>query len=205
MDFHADLPSNSEDEKDGPHPLEFSSESSEDEDEDEDEDIELLEQLAISHIIQGGNKGGGRGKHGFPSATAFADALDSDPYYGFDIMDFDRPSLQKKPKGQRAPLQNEYMNSDSELEAQLQWAWETDRQKKKSRKMEREELRSQGLLGRNSDDADLKVKYAKGMHIEELITEIRIFLLSSKTRYAYSFKFPTGMVLTYRVVFPFHP
>ncbi|KAJ5219780.1 hypothetical protein N7468_008984 [Penicillium chermesinum] len=146
------------------------------EDSDDEEDIDLLEELAISHIMPSGRKSGA-----FPSATAFADALESDPYYGFDIMDFNRPSLQKKPKGKKAPIIENYVPSDSELEAQLQWAWQTDRQKKKLRKKEREELRSQGLLGRDANDADLKVKYAKGMDVEELMSEIRTFLLSSKT------------------------
>lgn len=183
LDARSDSSSTSEDEDEDV--LEYLEESDEEleETEDQEEDIEMLEELAISHLLHGGNKGRSVGKHGFPSASAFADALESDPYYGFDIMDFERPSLQKKPKGKNAPLIGDYMSSDSELEAQLQRAWQTDRQKKKSKKKEREIMRSQGLLGRDPGDADLKVKYAKGMHIEELISEIRTFLLSSKTRY----------------------
>lgn len=148
--------------------------------EEEDIDTELLEELAIRYSTQRTN-GSRSGNHGFASATAFADALEADPYYGLDIMDFNRPSLQKKGKGKKAPALD-LMLSDSDLEFNLQEAWQTDRKKKKAKKKEREELRSQGLLGRDSGDADLKVKYSKGMNLEELITEMRNFLLSSKTR-----------------------
>lgn len=147
--------------------------------EEEDIDTELLEELAIRYSTQRTN-GSRPGNHGFASATAFADALEADPYYGLDIMDFNRPSLQKKGKGKKAPALD-LMLSDSDLEFNLQEAWQTDRKKKKAKKKEREELRSQGLLGRDSGDTDLKVKYSKGMNLEELITEMRTFLLSSKT------------------------
>ncbi|KAJ5116501.1 hypothetical protein N7456_000849 [Penicillium angulare] len=157
------------------------SEDSEDPDELEDEmndmdDDGLLEELANSFAA--GQHGPRYGKHTFPSATAFVDALESDPYYGLDIMDFDRPSLQRRPKGKKAPLFEDLMISDSELELHLQGVWQTDRKKKSAKKQEREVLRSQGLLGRKSGDPDLKVKYAKGMNLEEFISEIRTFLLS---------------------------
>ncbi|KAJ5692068.1 hypothetical protein N7462_001491 [Penicillium macrosclerotiorum] len=149
-----------------------------DSDEEEEIDTDLLEELAVRCSTE--RKKGNRGKISFASATAFADALESDPYYGFDIMDLDRPSLHKKSKGQKHPALD-VMLSDSDLELHLQEVWQTDRNKKKTRKKEREELRSQGLLGRSPGDADLKVKYAKGMNLEELMTEFRAFLLSSKT------------------------
>ncbi|KAI9040521.1 putative R3H and G-patch domain protein [Aspergillus affinis] len=114
----------------------------------------------------------------FASATAFADALESDHYYGFDIMDFDRPSLRKKSKAKRhAP---DFDLSDPELEMELVRAWQNDREKKKTRKQKREELRSRGLLGRNKDNADLNVKYANGIGVEELRTEIHTFLLTPR-------------------------
>ncbi|KAJ5633030.1 hypothetical protein N7490_009369 [Penicillium lividum] len=157
--------------------LDSSNESDEDLDDMDDEG--LLEELATSYSA---GKKGGRGKHTFLSATAFADALDADPYYGLDIMDFDRPSLQKRPKGKKASFFEELMLSDSDTDNSdleiLQEAWETDRKKKKAKKQEREELRAKGLLGRKSADPDLKVKYAKGMNLEDLISEIRTFLLS---------------------------
>ncbi|PYH75963.1 hypothetical protein BO82DRAFT_396459 [Aspergillus uvarum CBS 121591] len=114
----------------------------------------------------------------FASANAFADALDLDPYYGFDIMDFNRPSLKKKPKGNGRGF-NAYL-PDSDLEAELLSAWQTDRAKKRSRKQQREQLRSEGLLGRQNAEPDLRVKYAKGMNNTELKMEIRLFLLSTK-------------------------
>ncbi|PYH41158.1 putative R3H and G-patch domain protein [Aspergillus saccharolyticus JOP 1030-1] len=112
------------------------------------------------------------------SATAFADALDLDPYYGFDIMDFNRPSLKKKAKGKGHAFDAAVFESD--LEAELLSAWQTDRAKKRLRKQQREKLRSEGLLGRRSGEPDLRVKYAKGMDMVELKTEIRLFLLSTK-------------------------
>ncbi|KAJ6032405.1 hypothetical protein N7540_003137 [Penicillium herquei] len=154
------------------------SDESEDDDLDDMDDEGLLEELAMSYRNQERDAGSGA----FPSATAFADAIDKDPYYGLDIMDFDRPSLQKKSKNKRAPQLQDLSLSDSDLEFYLEGIWQKDRTKKKARKQEREELRAQGLLGRKSGDAaDLAVKYDKGMNLEELISEIRTFLLSSKT------------------------
>lgn len=161
--------------------LAASDESDPDSEDEDDLDAELLEELAIEYSTQH-KKGGLGGKRSFPSASAFADALEADPYYGFDIMDFDRPSLQKKGKGKKPPALD-LMFSDSDMESHLQEVWQTDRKKKKAKKKEREELRSQGLLGRSPGDPDLKTKYSQGMNVEEVITEIRTFLLSSRTRY----------------------
>ncbi|KAL4894369.1 hypothetical protein BDV59DRAFT_18024 [Aspergillus ambiguus] len=119
----------------------------------------------------------------FASATAFTDALEMDPYYGLDIMDFDRPSLRNKKKGKHLPLG--MVLSDSDLDMELERAWKNDREKKRVKKQQRELLRSQGLLGRRSDDPDLKSKYATSMGFDDLKVEIRNFLLSSKNRYAY--------------------
>ncbi|KAK3168034.1 hypothetical protein OEA41_004480 [Lepraria neglecta] len=113
----------------------------------------------------------------FPSATVFADVLNQDPYNGFDIMDQDRPSLRKRPKGRRGKLPLEL--SDSELEQQINMAWENDRSKKKQRKQKREELRAQGLLG-NKGKPDLNAKYKEGMSMTEVKNEIKDFLMSSK-------------------------
>ncbi|KAK4694908.1 hypothetical protein P7C71_g2748, partial [Lecanoromycetidae sp. Uapishka_2] len=91
--------------------------------------------------------------------TAFTAVLDQDPYNGFDVMDHERPSLRKTPKGRRGKLPIEL--SDSELEQTLNLAWENDRSKKKVRKQEREVLRAQGLLGKNGK-LDMKAKYSEG-------------------------------------------
>lgn len=116
----------------------------------------------------------------FPSVTAFVNVLDQDPYNGFDVMDHERPSLRKKPKGRRGQLPLEL--SDSDLEQTIHAAWENDRTKKKIRKQEREELRAQGLLAKNGK-VDMKAKYRGGMTIDQVRAEIRDFLLSSTERY----------------------
>lgn len=113
----------------------------------------------------------------FPCEGSFADVLHQDPYNGFDVMDHDRPSLRKKPKGRRGQLALEL--SDSELENSIQRAWENDRSKKRSRKQEREELRAQGLLGKKGK-IDMNAKYKEGMSWEDVKKEIGTFLVSSK-------------------------
>ncbi|KAL4756169.1 putative R3H and G-patch domain protein [Aspergillus foveolatus] len=117
----------------------------------------------------------------FASATAFADALEQDPYYGLDVMDFSRSSLKKnKSKNKKFIDHPGFDGLDSELEDGLVNTWNNDRLKKKMKKREREELRAQGLLGRRRNDPDLKIKYADDINIEELKSEIRLFLLSPK-------------------------
>ncbi|KAL4814540.1 hypothetical protein BDW67DRAFT_186549 [Aspergillus spinulosporus] len=116
----------------------------------------------------------------FASATAFADALEQDPYYGLDVMDFNRSSLKKNNKNKNLLDHPGFVGLDSELEDGLINTWNNDRLKKKMKKREREELRAQGLLGRRRNDPDLKIKYADGISIEELKSEIRLFLLSPK-------------------------
>ncbi|KAL4743092.1 hypothetical protein BDV11DRAFT_142895 [Aspergillus similis] len=117
----------------------------------------------------------------FASATAFADALEQDPYYGLDVMDFGRSSLKKNKNKSKKIINHPGIDGlDSELEDGLINAWNNDRLKKKLKKREREELRAQGLLGRPRNDPDPKIKYADGINIEELKSEIRLFLLSPK-------------------------
>ncbi|EAW22015.1 putative R3H and G-patch domain protein [Aspergillus fischeri NRRL 181] len=125
------------------------------------------------------NRSKAKGNH-FASATAFADALESDPFYGFDIMDFNRPSLRNKRKGKQRAF--DMSLSDSELELQLERAWRNDREKKKTRKQKREELRAGGLLVRNANAPDLRAKYSSGFDVDDLRSEMRSFLLSSKER-----------------------
>lgn len=117
-------------------------------------------------------------KSTFASATAFTDALELDPYYGLDVMDFSRPSLSKKKYKKHAHCNFEAV--DTELENELVNAWNNDRLKKKAKKREREDLRVQGLLGRRKNDPDLKAKYVNGIDIEDLKSEIQLFLLSPK-------------------------
>jgi hypothetical protein len=104
----------------------------------------------------------------FPSATLLADALDQDPYGGFDVMDHERPSLRKKKGKKSLPFEI----SDDELRETMETVWENDRSKKKARKQEREELRVQGLLGSKS----MTNKYGEGMTIMEIGKEFESFL-----------------------------
>lgn len=113
----------------------------------------------------------------FPSASAMADALAMDPYGGFDIMDTERPSLRQKKKGRRGQLPPEL--EDEDLNDQLQRAWAADRDKKRLKKAEREELRQQGLLGRKGKGSNLKVKYQGGIGMEDVVEEIREFLMGN--------------------------
>ena len=99
-----------------------------------------------------------------------------DSYTQFDIMDHDRPSLKIKSKGRKNITG--YEVSDSELDEIMKLAWEQDRKKKGSRKQQREELRSQGLLGRKNK-LDVKAKYGEGMNIAEVKVEIQNFLIST--------------------------
>ncbi|KAI5286793.1 hypothetical protein KEM54_006505 [Ascosphaera aggregata] len=112
----------------------------------------------------------------FPSASAFVDALEQDPYDAFDVMDFDAPSLRKRNKGKK---QIEFDLSDDELAWQMKLSWENDRKKKAAKKREREELRRQGLLGSKTGKPDMSKKYSTGMTIDEVKKELRLFLLSS--------------------------
>lgn len=127
-----------------------------------------------SRLDQSRGRGARRPRGDFPSATAMADAYD-----GFDVMDFDRPSLKKKPKGRKGKLAFDL--SDSELEASMQMAYENDRIKKKQRKLEREELRAQGLLGNKNGKPDLKQKYKEGMGIHDVKEEVKRFLMGDNT------------------------
>jgi hypothetical protein len=102
-----------------------------------------------------------------------------DPYNGFDVLDFDRPSLQKKPKGKRGQLTLNI--SDEELADQVNTAWANDRAKKKERKQQREEMRAAGLLGKKSNKPDLKAKYKEGLNMDEVKVEIRTFLRTENT------------------------
>ncbi|KAG9192398.1 hypothetical protein G6011_11132 [Alternaria panax] len=120
-------------------------------------------------------RGGSNKEPTFPSASAMVAALEMDPYGGFDIMDTERPSLKPKKKGRRGQLPPEL--DDSDLNEQLQNAWANDRAKKRLKKAEREELRQQGLLGRKGKGPNLKVKYQGGIDMEDIVEELREFLL----------------------------
>jgi hypothetical protein len=146
----------------------------------EDEDEIQLSKHTFSPVMLPSRKTQAKGRSGkrsrgeFPAAGLLADAYD-----GFDVMNFDRPSLRKKPKGRKGKLVFDL--SDSELEASMQMAWDNDRIKKKERKQEREELRAQGLLGSKNGKPDLKQKYREGMGIDAVKEEIKSFLMGNNT------------------------
>ncbi|TAQ84603.1 hypothetical protein B7494_g7078 [Chlorociboria aeruginascens] len=111
--------------------------------------------------------------------NGFTTAPLSDAYAGFDIIDFDRASLQRQPKDRRG--RPAFDLSDSDLGESMQLAWASDRASKKEKKQQREELRSQGLLGRKSRKPDLKAKYKEGMSFDAVKEEIKTFLVSTNT------------------------
>ncbi|KJZ70397.1 hypothetical protein HIM_10201 [Hirsutella minnesotensis 3608] len=95
----------------------------------------------------------------------------------FDVMDWERPSLQRK-KGKGSRPWPKFTDGDSEMEQQLQVAWNNDRLKKKQRKKEREELRALGILGqKTTKPEDLQTKYPAGISTAEIAEELRTFLV----------------------------
>ena len=104
-------------------------------------------------------------------------------YAEFDPMDWERPSLrQRKKKGNKAKLNLQFANLDLETEQRLQEAWKSDRLKKAERKRDRESMRAAGLLGKNSNPDDARIKYPGGMSAEQVADELRDFLLGSDNR-----------------------
>lgn len=114
-------------------------------------------------------------------SSASARALELDLLYDLDMLGFNRKAGQKKKKAKRQ-RPTDLVLSDSELELGLEKAWQNDREKKKVRKQKREELRSQGLLGRGAKKPDLRAKYSDGMDLNDFKLEAKRFLLSSKNR-----------------------
>ncbi|KAF2481960.1 hypothetical protein BDY17DRAFT_325463 [Neohortaea acidophila] len=127
----------------------------------------------------GSRRRSGRGNDTFPDASALADTVEQYGEHGFDIMDFDRPSLRPTKKGRkgRPPPELEAL-SDDELRETMMSTWDNDRAKKRLKKAEREDLRMQGLLGSagKSGKADLSQKYPLGISTRQIHEELRIFL-----------------------------
>ena len=99
-------------------------------------------------------------------------------YGDFDVMDFERPSLRRKSKAQRAKA--DFDVSDSDIQHTLQVAWKNDRAKKKAQKQERQELRLKGLLGKGSEKRpNLKSKYPNGISLDQIGLETETFMSSS--------------------------
>ena len=122
---------------------------------------------------------GGNGSVAFPDASALADTVEQYGENGFDIMDFDRPSLRQTKGGRKGGLPPEMENiEDDGLKQNLADTWENDRSKKRLKKAEREELRAQGMLGAagRKGKADLSQKYQIGMTMTQIQDELRAFL-----------------------------
>ena len=102
----------------------------------------------------------------------------ADQYGDFDIMDFGRPSLQRKSKGRNGTAPQV---SDEELNKTIQKSWSNDRAKKKLRKNARGEARSKGLSSTNGK-ADGPNNSSGVITASQLKTELRSFLLSNHQR-----------------------
>ncbi|KAL2179409.1 uncharacterized protein P884DRAFT_219111 [Thermothelomyces heterothallicus CBS 202.75] len=117
----------------------------------------------------------GRAPREPPSATQVADAFDC-----LDLADWGYLSGRTRKRRSKQPPN--FNVSDSEIEAALKTAWQRDRERKKSRKQERETLRSQGLLGKEAGPDDLRVKYLSGMRLDDIKLELTSFLVGSAER-----------------------
>ena len=113
-----------------------------------------------------------------PSAGLDDSGLEGDDYGNFDIMDRSRPSLSRKAKNKIEKEVAAFNLSDSDLERQLADSWAADKQKKKAKKIEREELRAEGLLGLGSKKAGKAAakKRSPGISINDFEDELQNFL-----------------------------
>lgn len=114
-----------------------------------------------------------RASKGPANASQVADAFDD-----LDLADW----VQPVPRKRRSKQPPNFNVSDSELEAALRTSWSRDRERKKTRKAERESLRAEGLLGKNIDPEALRVKYLTGMKLDDVKCEITSFLVSLDER-----------------------
>ncbi|CAK1359105.1 hypothetical protein CB0940_05367 [Cercospora beticola] len=118
-------------------------------------------------------------KNNFVSASLLADTVEQYGENGFDVMDFERPSLRPRKKGRKGQLPAELeILSDEDLKETLNDQWNRDRSKKAQKKLEREELRREGLLGSSGKKgrAHLGTKYPLGMNMRNVHDELREFL-----------------------------
>lgn len=112
----------------------------------------------------------------YPSASEIAAAYDA-----FDVMDRERPSISagSKSKGKGRVVQ--LSHSESELEAQITNTWQRDRESKKLRKLQREQLRRDGLLGvkvQKTGKINMLDKYKEGTTMTKVYDEICNFMLN---------------------------
>ncbi|KAK4229293.1 hypothetical protein QBC38DRAFT_473083 [Podospora fimiseda] len=164
-----------EDEDEGSSGLSDAEEDDDDlEDDDNDMDADMDEETLARFLSKG--PGGGkntRPSNGQSSASAVADA--------FDELDLDGWIQPPRKHSSKMPPDFEMVTSDPDILAKLKTAWSRDRQRKKDKKLEREQLRAQGLLGKNSASSpdDLRVKYPLGLKLDDFKTELALFLVGS--------------------------
>jgi len=145
---------------------ETSGDSGEEDDSDSDEDVEALARMTKRQHPLGS---------GTPNTASVTEAFDE-----MDIGSWDPPQLVGRRKGRRRKEAPDFGAADSDMEKHLKSSWENDRERKKGRKLEREALRASGLLGKNANPEDLRVKYLTGMTLDEIKDELLAFLLSSE-------------------------
>jgi hypothetical protein len=109
----------------------------------------------------------------FPSATQMANAFED-----LDLMDWNRAALDTFNQAASRAKGPPHV-SDSELDEAMQMSFQKDRLKKADKKKQREALRAMGLLGKNVDPDDLRVKYPAGMSPDDLEYELEQFLVGT--------------------------
>lgn len=129
--------------------------------------------LSSSFANVGRKKRQGKYPRALVSASQAADAFDDLDHWGDHFL---------QPRKRKSKQPPNFNVSDSEIEAVLRNAWQRDRVRKKNRKMEREALRAEGLLDKNADPDDLRVKYREGMKLDDIKSELTSFLLGSAER-----------------------
>ncbi|KAK3375951.1 hypothetical protein B0T24DRAFT_648108 [Lasiosphaeria ovina] len=131
-----------------------------------------IDDEAFARLFAKQEKLGLLGKHRTSPANLVAEA-----FVEMNLADWTQPG--QRPSRSRRSKQPPVFNvSDSELETALKTAWQNDRERKKNRKLERENLRANGLLRKNSNPDDLRIKYHSGMKLDDIKTELVSFLLS---------------------------
>ncbi len=118
----------------------------------------------------------------FPPARLVTGLNDRRSAFDFDLLDFDRRSLRKCSLAGRKVFTLEL--TDSELEESLKLQWDADRKKKRTKRQERETLRTQGLLGKgNKTKHHANKGFARGVSVTQLRAQIKQFLMSADDRY----------------------
>ena len=117
-----------------------------------------------------------------------SDAQASEPYGAFDVMDWSRPSLAATKTKVTKDVAS-FGLTDTDLERNLIESWTMDRTKKKAKKIEREELRAQGLLGGRSKKGEKRMWTSSqwrggGVSMYELENALESFLHGSEMQLA---------------------